>query len=70
MEQYMSTGRFPATPAAVDKKGSDDGFVETEVRTAHWFEILQVFVPAGLAALLFNFLLKIWTSFVQLFSRS
>jgi lysocardiolipin and lysophospholipid acyltransferase len=52
MEQYLSTGRFPASES---KEGSDDGvFIETEVRTKYWWEIAQVFVIVGTCRLLWN----------------
>ncbi|KAI9807392.1 MAG: hypothetical protein M1833_000137 [Piccolia ochrophora] len=52
METYMQNGRFPADDAAVtrevestDDKGTGSrGFIETEVRLAHWWEFGQIFV--------------------------
>lgn len=53
MEQYLTTGRFPPSPAEAVTSGHE-GFLETEVRTRHWFEFLQVFVVVGILGLLWN----------------
>ncbi|KAI1368127.1 acyltransferase-domain-containing protein [Xylaria arbuscula] len=52
MEQYVSTGRFPANGAGIK------GHLETEVKTQYWWEFLRIFMPVGTFALLFNVLLK------------
>ncbi|KAI9155103.1 putative acyltransferase [Paramyrothecium foliicola] len=52
MEQYMTTGRFPALA------GSEVEFVETAVRTRYPWEILQVFTVVGICALVWNNILK------------
>lgn len=52
MEQYVSTGRFPANGAGIK------GHLETEVKTQYWWEFLKIFMPVGTFALLFNILLK------------
>ncbi|KXX81458.1 putative acyltransferase CST26 [Madurella mycetomatis] len=59
MEQYISTGRFPASPSQVLTKGQE-GFLETEVRTRYWFEFLQIFTVLGAFGLLINAVLKLW----------
>lgn len=45
MEQYLSTGRFPAMARAATDH------IETSVRTRHPWEILQVFTVAGILLL-------------------
>ena len=70
MEQFMSTGRFPAdeqdqtTASAVSTDKDDararDGFIETEVRQAHWWEFSQIFVTLAAFALVANILAKLW----------
>ena len=55
IEYYYQHGNFPAD-MGVDK-GPDGntrrgaGFIETQVRPAHWYEFLQIFAPTGLLAL-------------------
>lgn len=48
MEEYMSSGRFPAM------SGSKTAYVETQVSTRHPWEILQVFTVFGTAALMYR----------------
>lgn len=52
MEEYMTTGRFPAMAF-----GEVD-FIETQVRTRYPWEILQVFSVVGTAALVWRNLKK------------
>ncbi|KAK4162807.1 acyltransferase-domain-containing protein [Cladorrhinum sp. PSN259] len=51
MEQYISTGRFPETPATPVKAGQE-GFLETKVKTRYHFEFLQIFTVVGIVSLL------------------
>ncbi|KAK3366148.1 acyltransferase-domain-containing protein [Lasiosphaeria ovina] len=64
MEQYLSTGRFPPSPSDTVTKDRQ-GFIETEVRTRHRFEFLQVFAVLGMVGLLFNIASKTWTRLLQ-----
>lgn len=56
IEYYYQHGSFPAD-VGVDK-GPDGntrrgaGYIETQVRPAHWYEFLQIFAPTGLFALI------------------
>ncbi|KAI0381250.1 acyltransferase-domain-containing protein [Hypomontagnella monticulosa] len=52
LEQYVSTGRFPANGAGIK------GHIETEVRTQYWWEFGKIFVMLGVFGLFFNFILK------------
>lgn len=52
MEQYMSTGRFPANGAGIK------GHIETEVRTQYWWEFIKIFVMLGSFGLIFRFIIK------------
>ncbi len=70
MEQYLATGRFPATPGAVTVNGESGKFIETEVRTKYWFEFLQIFVIIGVFGLAGNVLAKIWANFIHLITWS
>ncbi|KAJ4302049.1 hypothetical protein N0V88_002185 [Collariella sp. IMI 366227] len=64
MEQYVSTGRFPASPVAVLTKGQEP-FLETEVRTRYPWEILQIFTVLGAFGLVVSFLLNLWNRFTS-----
>ncbi|OHW99191.1 acetyltransferase [Colletotrichum incanum] len=52
MEEYMSTGRFPAS---ADIKG---GHLETEVRLKSWSELAQIFVVVGTAGIIWRMVLN------------
>ncbi|TQN72402.1 putative acyltransferase, partial [Colletotrichum shisoi] len=52
MEEYLSTGRFPASP---DIEG---GHLETEVRLKTWFELGQIFVVVGTAAIIWRMIIN------------
>ncbi|KAL2134565.1 hypothetical protein VTI74DRAFT_11459 [Chaetomium olivicolor] len=64
MEEYVSTGRFPASPADALTKGQE-GFLETEVRTRYPWEFLQIFSVLGAFALIVNFLLRLCNRFTS-----
>ncbi|TPX12893.1 uncharacterized protein E0L32_006773 [Thyridium curvatum] len=71
MEEYLATGRFPASPEAiVDSKGLQGrtgAYVETEVRTRYPFEFVQIFVVLGVFGLVWNVLGKMWANTVGVF---
>lgn len=48
MEEYLTTGRFPAMA------GAETGFIETSVRTRYPWEILQIFTVVGICGLAWN----------------
>ncbi|TKW51063.1 putative acyltransferase CST26 [Colletotrichum tanaceti] len=52
MEEYLSTGRFPASP---DIEG---GHLETEVRLKNWFELGQIFVVIGTAGIVWRMVIN------------
>lgn len=55
MELYHRTGRFPAdsgvdkAPDGTRRRGA--GVIESQVRSTHWYEFLQIFAPMGVLAL-------------------
>ncbi len=70
MEQYLSTGRFPATPIDAKAKEGAEGFIETEVRTKYWFEFIQIFVVIGAFGLVGKLFVQMWTNFTHIISWS
>lgn len=76
LEQYVQDGRFPADEGYDPEKElaingntgtqvpKGAGFIETEVKLAHWYEIGQIFVVLAAIALLFNIGAKMWNLFL------
>ncbi|KAK8097065.1 acyltransferase [Apiospora kogelbergensis] len=60
LEQYVTTGRFPANGAGVK------GHIETEVRTQYWWEFLKIFAWLGS----FGFFLRAIVRFLNRFAAS
>lgn len=76
LEHYMQNGRFPADErhesngelangATGGKAITGAGYIETEVKLAHWFEVGQMFVVLASFAMLANVLSKFWTLVVH-----
>lgn len=73
MEEYMATGRFPSSPVRSDsaaRSGSQKtvSHIETEVRTKHGWEFIQIFVVLGVFGLAANILAKIWYRVTHIFA--
>ena len=74
LEYFAQNGRFPADdghdsegePAINGNSGAQvlkgAGFIETEVKLAHWYEVGQIFVVLATFALVFNVLAKLWNT--------
>lgn len=66
LEQFISTGRFPAHELSssekngISKNSSPGGFIETEVRSKHWWEIFKLFTILATCAMLANIGAKMW----------
>ncbi len=72
LEQYVLNGRFPAdeghgSEAEPAENGSGSskvihgpGFIETEVKLAHWYEIGQIFLFLAVWALIADSFVKLW----------
>ena len=72
LEYFAQNGRFPADdghdsegePAINGSSGAQvlkgAGFIETEVKLGHWYEVGQIFVVLAAFALIFNVLAKLW----------
>ena len=73
LEQYARNGRFPADeghdsegePAINGNSGKKvqmgAGYIETQVKLTHWFEVGQIWVVLASAALVCNILGKIYS---------
>lgn len=48
MEEYVTTGRFPASA------GTKFDYIETQVRTKRPWEVLQIFAVVGICGLIWN----------------
>lgn len=70
MEQYITTGRFPAnvpSPPSVTQESFKDlppheDFIETEVKLAHWYEIANIYIVLLCFGLAVNTLWKGWAN--------
>jgi len=64
MEQYLTTGRFPAnaeeTGGIAFTGERKEGFVETEVKLHNWWEVGKTFTVVAGFAMLANLGAKIW----------
>ena len=67
LEQYAKDGRFPADVgvSSVDKTAESPvlnsaGFIETEVKLAHWVEIGWIFFILIIAAILSKNMTDVW----------
>ncbi|KAI9779146.1 MAG: hypothetical protein M1839_007681 [Geoglossum umbratile] len=69
LEQYLLNGRFPADDGSdeVLTNGSGGkevprgaGYIETDVRPAHWYEVGQIFVVLLAFGLVINVVVKMW----------
>ena len=64
LEQYLTTGRFPADHAATNGAMTNgtvkEEFIETEVKLAHWYEIGNIFVVLATFGLVANLLARVW----------
>ncbi|KAL8800818.1 MAG: hypothetical protein Q9223_007256 [Gallowayella weberi] len=72
LEGFAQKGRFPADeghdsegePGVGMSKGA--GFIETEVRLAHWYEILQIFSVLGAFVAVGVAWIKLWKQFTAI----
>ena len=69
LEHYAQNGRFPADEG-IDSDATTEpnqsmavrgaGFIETEVRLAHWYEIGKIFVVLASIALVIHNIVSTW----------
>jgi lysocardiolipin and lysophospholipid acyltransferase len=70
IEQYVATGRFPeskdlainGTDSEPSQRRGQSGFLESNVKTAHIWEFLQIFVVLGTFGWVANILAKVWNA--------
>ena len=75
LEGYAQNGRFPADeghdsegePGVGMTKGA--GFIETEVKLTHWYEILQIFSVLGAVVAVAVAAFKLWTLVSTILAR-
>lgn len=70
LEEYVSTGRFPASKdlefESKGAKGSSvitshkGGFIETEMKPAHWYEVFKVFMILAGFGITANLVARCW----------
>jgi Acyltransferase C-terminus len=72
LEQYLLNGRFPADDGSDENgevltNGSSGkeaprgaGYIQTDVRPAHWYEVGQIFVVLSAFCLVINVVVKTW----------
>lgn len=72
LEQYVQNGSFPAheghnyeidaeeNGGAGSKVVHGAGFIETEVRLAHWYEVGHIFLVLAAWALIASIIVKVW----------
>lgn len=66
MDQYISTGRFPPSKTGIIMakgemmKRSEEEYIETEVKLAHRWEVINIFVVLLAFALVANLGAKAW----------
>lgn len=63
IEQYVTTGRFPGCKAATNGTGTDGAqgeFIESYVKLRQWYEIGNIFVVLAAAALVANWVARVW----------
>ena len=66
IDQYLTTGRFPASKAATTTKGITNGvmkeeaFIESEVKLAHWWEVGNIFLVLAAFTLVASLMTRMW----------
>jgi lysocardiolipin and lysophospholipid acyltransferase len=66
MEEYISNGRFPASAEAISEtKAVRNGYIETEVKLAHWWEAGGIVIVWATFAFVLYLLGRIWSWAVQ-----
>jgi lysocardiolipin and lysophospholipid acyltransferase len=68
MDGFITSGRFPPSKSIAVTNGINkgekvgDGFVETEVKLAHWWEIGNIFIVLATVALITNLGARAWNT--------
>ena len=61
MEEYIAKGRFPSSDAS-EGKVEDGGFIETEVKPAHWWEFTRIFMVLAAFGMVANLCAKVYNA--------
>jgi lysocardiolipin and lysophospholipid acyltransferase len=62
LDQYLKTGRFPSDePQPADKSGTEDGYINTEVKLRSFQEIGTIFVVLASLAMIVRLGGQVWT---------
>lgn len=62
MEEYITNGRFPASAEATSETDADhDGYIETEVKLAHWWEVGGMVIVLAAFVLVFKLTARVWS---------
>ncbi|RDL39341.1 Acyltransferase [Venustampulla echinocandica] len=59
IEHYLTTGRLLADTAAT-KGATHDGYIDTEVKLTHWWEVGNIFVVLAAFGLIANLIPRVW----------
>lgn len=68
MDYFITNGRFPPSKSIAVTNGINkgekvgDGFVETEVKLAHWWEVGNIFIILATVALIANLGARAWNT--------
>ena len=62
LDGYLKTGLFPADKAkTAENSGTEDGYINTEVKLRSVLEIGSIFVVLATLGLIINVVSKLWT---------
>lgn len=62
MEEYIANGRFPASEEAISEtQAAHNGYIETEVKLAHWWEIGGLLVTFAVFAFVVTLSSRVWS---------
>jgi hypothetical protein len=58
IEIYLQTGKFPPSKDLEGQPLTEEGYVETGVRAAHWWEFGKIFVVLAIVGMIANIAAK------------
>lgn len=64
MEQQLVTGFFPASKPSSNGNAkigtTNEGFIETEVKLANWWEVGRIYMVLAIAGLISHWVVRCW----------